>query len=110
LKLQGDFRGLFFSEKDAPYEAGNIVYDSRYLWYELIGHKEINSNYTIIYIVLVGKSGGNRPFGRRRRRWDNIKEDLKEIKSEGVDWVKFLAAFRYLVAIQLLWILFAHWI
>jgi len=80
LKLQDDFQGLF-QKKDAPDEVENIVYDSRYLWYELIRHKEINSNYTIIFIVLVGKSGGDRPLGRRKHRWEeNIKEDLKEIK------------------------------
>jgi hypothetical protein len=102
----------FFRKKDAPDEAGNIVYDSKYLWYELIiRHKKINSNYTIIFIVLVGKSGENRPLGRRKHRWEeNIKEDLKEIKWESVGWthlVKFLAAFRYVVAVRLLWILFA---
>jgi hypothetical protein len=30
---------------------------------------------------LVGKSDGNIPLGRRRRRWkDNIKMDLKEVE------------------------------
>jgi hypothetical protein len=58
----------YFSEKDAPDDAGNIVYDSRYLWYELIIHIEINSNYTVICIVLVGKSGGSRPLGRQRHK------------------------------------------
>jgi hypothetical protein len=27
----------------------------------------------------VGKSKGNRPLGRNRRRWQNMKFDLKEI-------------------------------
>jgi hypothetical protein len=33
------------------------------------------------YRVLVGKSKGRRPLGRRRRRWeDNIKTDIREVK------------------------------
>jgi hypothetical protein len=33
-----------------------------------------------LYRVLVGRTGGKRPLGRRRRRWeDNIKMDLQEV-------------------------------
>ena len=36
--------------------------------------------------VLVGKSEGERPLGRPRRRWeDNIKMDLQEVGCEGMD-------------------------
>jgi hypothetical protein len=36
----------------------------------------------------VGKPGGKRPLGRRRRRWvDKIKIDLLEIGWGGVDWI-----------------------
>jgi hypothetical protein len=36
----------------------------------------------------VGKPECKRPLGRPRRRWvDNIKMDLKEIGSDGVDWI-----------------------
>ena len=38
---------------------------------------------------LVGKSKGKRPFGRRRRRWeDNIKMDLQEVGCGGMDWIE----------------------
>jgi hypothetical protein len=38
------------------------------------------------YNTLVGKSEGNRPLGRLRRRWENnIRMDLREIGWEGVD-------------------------
>jgi hypothetical protein len=41
-----------------------------------------------VYRVLVGKSKGNRPRGRRRRRWeDNIKVDLQEVECGGMDRV-----------------------
>jgi hypothetical protein len=42
-----------------------------------------------VYRVLVEKLGGNRPFGRPRRRWvDNIKMDLQEVGCEGMDWIE----------------------
>jgi hypothetical protein len=37
----------------------------------------------------VGKPEGKRPFGRPRHRWeDNIKMDLQEVGSGGVDWIE----------------------
>jgi hypothetical protein len=40
------------------------------------------------YRVLVGKTEGNRPLGRPRRRWvDNIKIDLKGTGWDGIDWI-----------------------
>jgi hypothetical protein len=43
------------------------------------------------YRLLVGKSEGKRPLGRRRRRWvDNIMMDLGEVGwgdvGDGLDW------------------------
>jgi hypothetical protein len=41
-----------------------------------------------VYKVLVGKTEGNRPLGRPRRRWeDNIKMDLQEVGCGGMDWI-----------------------
>jgi hypothetical protein len=38
------------------------------------------------YRILVGKPEGKRPLGRPRRRWvDNIKIDITEIGSSGLD-------------------------
>jgi hypothetical protein len=46
-----------------------------------------------VYRLLVGKSEGKRPLGRRR--WmDNIKKDLLEIGVNVVDWIG-LAQDRY---------------
>jgi len=42
-----------------------------------------------VYGVLVGKPGGKRLRGRRRRRWeDNIKMDLQEVEFGGMDWIE----------------------
>jgi hypothetical protein len=39
------------------------------------------------YRILVGEPEGKRPLGRPRRKWeDNIKMDLREIGSGGMDW------------------------
>jgi hypothetical protein len=41
-----------------------------------------------VYRVLVERSGGKRPLGRSRHRWeDNIKIDLREIGIEGANWI-----------------------
>ena len=35
-----------------------------------------------------GKPEGKRPLGKPRRRWeDNIKMDLQEVRSGGMDWI-----------------------
>jgi hypothetical protein len=40
------------------------------------------------YNILVGKPEGKRPLRRPRHRGkDNIKMDIREIGSEGVDWI-----------------------
>jgi hypothetical protein len=42
-----------------------------------------------LYGVLVGKSEGERPLGRPRRRWeDNINMDLQEVECGGMDWIE----------------------
>jgi hypothetical protein len=41
------------------------------------------------YRVLVGRPEGKRPLGRPRRKWqDNIKMDLREIGSDGANWIR----------------------
>jgi transposase len=40
------------------------------------------------YRILLGKPEGKRPLGRPRRRWvDNIKMGLRQIGSDGMDWI-----------------------
>jgi hypothetical protein len=42
-----------------------------------------------LYRVLMGKSEGNRPLEKARRRWeDNIKMDLQEVGSKGLEWIE----------------------
>jgi hypothetical protein len=39
------------------------------------------------YRVLVGKPEGKRPLGRPRRRWDDIRTDLRMRGWGGMDWI-----------------------
>jgi hypothetical protein len=39
------------------------------------------------YNILVGKPEGKRRLGRPGCRWEDIRMDLREIGSEGVDWI-----------------------
>jgi hypothetical protein len=50
-------------------------------------------NRRCLYRVLMGKIGGRRSLGRRRRRWkDNIKMDLQEVGwRHGLDWERWRA-------------------
>jgi hypothetical protein len=42
-----------------------------------------------VHRVLVGRHEGKRPLGRHRRRWyDNIKMDLREIGIDGTNWIQ----------------------
>jgi hypothetical protein len=40
-----------------------------------------------VYKILVGNPEGKRLRGRPRRRWKDIRTDLREIGWEGVDWI-----------------------
>jgi hypothetical protein len=39
------------------------------------------------YWILVGKLERKRPLGRPRRRWEDIRMDLREIGWGGMDWI-----------------------
>jgi hypothetical protein len=41
-----------------------------------------------VYRILMGKPEGKRPFGRPRRRWEDIRMDLREIGWGSVDWTQ----------------------
>jgi hypothetical protein len=42
-----------------------------------------------VYRVLVGRPEGKRPLGRPRCRWeDNIKLDLRDTGTDGVNWIR----------------------
>jgi hypothetical protein len=61
-----------------------IIESRRMKWAGHVARMEEKSNE---YRLLVGKPEGNRPLGRPRRRWVDIRMDLGEIGWGGVDWI-----------------------
>jgi hypothetical protein len=42
-----------------------------------------------VHRVLVGRPEGKRPLAGHRRRWeDNIKLDLRKIRTDGANWIR----------------------
>jgi hypothetical protein len=39
------------------------------------------------YRIMMGKLEGKRPLGRPRRRWEDIRMDLRKIGWGGMDWI-----------------------
>jgi hypothetical protein len=40
-----------------------------------------------VYKILVRKPEGKRSIGRLRRRWEDVRMDLRETGWEGMDWI-----------------------
>ena len=53
-----------------------------------VGHVARMGERRGVFQVLVGKPKGNRPLGRDRRRWDDIKMYLREVGYGGMDWIE----------------------
>jgi hypothetical protein len=45
--------------------------------------EEMRNAYNILFV----KPEGKRPFGRPRRRWEDIRMDLREMVWKDVDWI-----------------------
>jgi len=85
----GDWRKLHKEELNDLYCSPTIVrvnISRRMRW---AGHVAHVCEKRGVYRGLVGKLEGKRPLGRPRRRWeDNIKTDLQEVGSGGMDWIE----------------------
>jgi hypothetical protein len=85
----GSWRKLHNDELHSLYSSPNIVrvIKSRRMRWE--GHVARMEEGRGVYRNLVGRSEGERPLGRPRRRWeDNIKMDLREIGIDGANWIQ----------------------
>ena len=86
-EVMGEWRRLYNEELNDLYSSSNIVWviKSRMRW---AGHVVGMGEERGVYMVLVGKPEGKRPLGRpRRRRVDNIKNDLQEVGCGYMDWI-----------------------
>jgi hypothetical protein len=84
----GSWRKLYNDELHSLYSSPNIVRVIKSRRLRWAGHVARMGEGTSVYKVFVWSSGGKRPLGRPRRRWeDNIKLDLREIGVDGANWI-----------------------
>jgi hypothetical protein len=85
----GSWRKLHNDELHSLYSSPNIVRvikSRRMMW---AGHVARKREGTGVYRVLVWRTEGKRPLRRPRRRWeDNIKMDIREIGTDGANWIQ----------------------
>jgi hypothetical protein len=84
----GSWRKLHNDELRSLYSHNivRVIKSRRMRW---AGHVARMGQGRSVYRVLVGRSEGNRPLGRPRRRWeDNIKTYLRKIGINGENWIR----------------------
>jgi hypothetical protein len=87
-EVTGGWRKLHNEELHSLYSSPSTIRMIRSRRMRWAGHVARMGEKRNAYMILVGKSEGKRPLGRRRRRWvDNIKMDLREIGWDGMDWI-----------------------
>jgi hypothetical protein len=83
-----EWRKLHSEELNDKYSSPNVVRVIKSRRMRWAGHVAGIMERRGVYSVLVGKSEGKRPRGRRSCRWeDNIKMDLQEVGCGGMDWI-----------------------
>ena len=86
-KVTGEWRKLHNELRDL-YSLPNIVRPVKSRRMRWAGHVALMGEGRGVHRVLVGKPEGKRPLGRPRRRWEDIKMDLREVGG-GRDWSWF---------------------
>jgi hypothetical protein len=86
-KVIGGWRRLHNEELRNLYASPNVIRETESVGKRWVGHVKCMEVMRSAYTNLVGNSGGKRPLGISRCRWeDDITMDLREIGWEGVDW------------------------
>jgi len=90
-EVKGEWRKLYNEDINDQYSSPNIVWVIKSIRMRWTGHVARMREGRGVCRVLVGIAEGKRPLGRPRRRWkDNIKMDLLEVKSGGMDWMRLV--------------------
>jgi len=87
-EVTGDWRKLNNEELNDLCSSPNIVRVIKSRRVRWAGHVAHMGERRCVYRVLVGKPDGKRPLGRPRRRWEDIKMDLPEVRCGGMDWIE----------------------
>ena len=87
-EVTGKWRKLHNDVLNDLYSSPNIIRVIKSRRMRWAGHVARMVERRGVYRVLVGKTEGNRSFGRPRLRWqDNIKMDLQEVGWRDMDWI-----------------------
>jgi hypothetical protein len=85
----GSWRKLYNDELHSLHSSPNIfrvIKSRRMRW---AGHVACMGEGRGVYRVLVGRPKGKKPLGRPKRgQEDNIKRDLREIQTNGANWIQ----------------------
>jgi hypothetical protein len=88
-EVTGEWRKLHNEELHNLYPSPDIIRQVKSRRMRWVGHIARMGEERKVYKVLVGKSGGKRPLGRPRRRWeDGIRIDLGRLAWGGVDCIR----------------------
>jgi len=80
-EVTGEWRRLQNEELYALYPSPDVIRVIKSRRMRRAGHVACMGNRRGAYRVLVRRSGGRRPLGRPRRRWeDNIKIDIQDVE------------------------------
>ena len=85
----GEWRKLHNEKLNDLYSSPNIVRVIKTRRMRWAGHVACIGGRWGLYKVLVGKTEGKTPLGKRRRKWkDNIKMDIQEVRCGVMDWIE----------------------
>ena len=87
-EVTGEWRKLHKEELNNLYSSPNIVRVIKSRRMRWAGHVARMGEGRGVYRVLVGKPQGRRTVGRPRRRWEDIRMDLREVGCGCVDWME----------------------
>jgi hypothetical protein len=86
-EVTGGWRKLHNEELHGLYSSPTIVRVIRARRMRWAGHVARMGEVRGAYNIFVRRPEGRRPLGRPRRRWEDIKMDLREIGFGDVDWI-----------------------
>jgi len=87
-EVTGEWRKLRNEELNNLYSSPNIVRMTKSRRMRLVGHVVRMGEGRGVYRVLVRRPEGRRPLERPRRRWKDIRMDLREVGCGCVDWME----------------------
>ena len=87
-EVTGEWRKLHNHKLSDLYSLPNIVRVVKSRRMRWAGHVARMGEGRGVHRVLVVKPEGKRPLGRPRRRWEDIKMDLREVVGGGGDWME----------------------